>query len=303
MGVWHNFNGYWGGFSTDNDFGDSINSCMELIKATGYYMPKNDSMSIHQVYNALLKRPADYGFDFLKLDWQAANLYMYRFGKNAAQAAFNTSRIVDNMMHEYFDDAAINCMAMNNVVLQNTYYVNITRTSIDYKLNNLFMAKEHLRQSYGNALYMCPTVWGDHDMFHSSDKICGRLMSLSKALSGGPIYLSDAPENIEAEYVKPLCYNDGKLLRPLAPATVLEKSAFDCPLTDTIMYMVSTPLHNGAAAIVGYNLSIDSCTVQGEVTTTDYKMTGTLLQPYNGYWKIPKEGLYIYDYYYKKDLS
>ena len=300
MGLWYNFNGYWGGFSPDNDFGDSINSHMEVIKPTGYYMPRSDSKAIYQVYNAMLKHPANDGFDFLKLDWQAANLYMYRFGKNAAKAAFNTSRIVDDIIHKYFGDAAINCMAMNNVVLQNTYHVNITRTSIDYKLNNLFMAKEHLRQSYGNALYMCPTVWGDHDMFHSSDKICGRIMALSKALSGGPIYLSDAPEHIDPQYVWPLCYSNGKLLRPLAPATVLQRSAFHCPLTDKTIYMVSAPLHNGAAAIVGYNLSIDSCTIQGEITATDYKMTGTLLQPYNGYWKIPEEGLYLYDYHYKK---
>lgn len=296
MGVWHNFNGYWGGFSADNDFDAEVNNCLRTIERTGYVLPKNDITSIRRVYSAFLGRSADDGFDFLKLDWQAANLYMQCFSENGARGAFNTSRVVDNIAHERFNDAVINCMAMNNVVLQNTYNVNVTRTSIDYKLNNLFMAKEHLRQSYGNALYMCPTVWGDHDMFHSSDDVCGRIMALSKALSGGPVYLSDAPEKIVPQMVWPLCYQDGSLLRPLAPATVLQRTAFDCPLTSKTAYMVSAPLENDAAAVVAYNLTADSCRVEGKVCVEDYELTGTLLQPYIGRWKAPEEGLYLYDY-------
>lgn len=300
MGLWHNFNGYWGGFSSENDFGKDVNDCLRTIEQTGYVLPKNNMASIRQVYSAFLGRSADDGFDLLKVDWQAANLYMQRFSENGARGAFNTSRVVDDIAHKRFGDAVINCMAMNNVVLQNTYYVNVTRTSIDYKLNNLFMAKEHLRQSYGNALYMCPTVWGDHDMFHSSDDVCGRIMALSKALSGGPVYLSDAPERIVPQMVWPLCYHDGSLLRPLAPATVLQRTAFDCPLTSRTAYMVSAPLENAAAAIVAYNLSADSCRVEGKVCIEDYELTGTLIQPYVGRWEIPKEGLYLYDYTHKK---
>lgn len=47
----------------------------------------------------------------------------------------------------------------------------LQETSIDYKLNNMFMAKEHLLQSYHNALLHMSYSVGDHDMFHSSDKV------------------------------------------------------------------------------------------------------------------------------------
>lgn len=295
MGLWKNFNGYWGGFSPENDFGKEINACLQTIEKSGYTMPKNDLRSIEKVYDAYLGCSAKEGFDFLKVDWQAANLHMQRYSGNAAKGAFLTSRVVDNISHKYYSDAMINCMAMNNAVLQNTYYTNVTRTSIDYKLNNLFMAKEHLLQAYHNALYMCPTIWGDHDMFHSSDKVCGKTMAISKALSGGPVYLSDAPEEINSELVTPLCYQDGTIIRPLAPATVSQRSAFTSPLVDRVPYYVSAPLSNKVSAVAAYNLTVDSTTVYGSIDYSDYCMTGTLMQPYQGQWDIPTEGLFVYD--------
>ncbi|UYU46680.1 Sip1-related alpha-galactosidase [Bacteroides salyersiae] len=296
MGLWQNFNGYWGGFSPVNNFGNEINQCLQTIEKTGYTMPRIDSVCISKVYHAFLGQSASDGFDFLKVDWQAANLYMQRYSENAARGAFLASRIVDDIADRYFSNGLINCMAMNNAVLQNTYHTNVTRTSIDYKLNNMFMAKEHLLQSYHNALYICPTVWGDHDMFHSSDKVCGDIMALSKAMSGGPVYLSDAPDQISFSKVSPLCYDDGLIIRPLAPATVMERSVFTAPLIEQVPYYVSAPLENGVAAVVIYNLCVDSVTVSGTIDSSDYSMTGTLLQPYSGKWKLPEEGLFLYDY-------
>ncbi len=297
FGLWHNMNGYWGGFSPRNDFGERVNAAMRTIEKTGMYVPKNDPGSIATVYGAFLGRAADDGFDFLKVDWQAANLYQLNHSENAAAQAFATSRVVDDIAHERFSDGMINCMAMNNVVLLNTRYTNVTRVSIDYKLGNPFMAKEHLLQSYANALHMGQTVWGDHDMFHSSDPVCGRVMALSKALSGGPVYLSDAPERIDAGMVRPLCYADGELIRPLAPAAALTRSLFSSPINDTVAYCVCAPLANGAAAVAAYNLCAETLAVQGSVSAGDYRAAGTYLQPYRGEWEVPAQGLYLYDYF------
>lgn len=300
IGIWQNMNGYWGGFSQENDFGDKMNSSMRILEKTGRYMPKNDSLSIAKVYETFLGKAANDGFDFLKVDWQAANLYLLNKSENAAKQAFLTSHIVDNIAHKYYNNGMINCMAMNNIVLLNTRYVNVERVSIDYKLNNRLMAKEHLLQSYYNTVYMGQCLWGDQDMFHSSDSICGRIMALAKSVSGGPIYLSDAPQNIVADLVWPLCYNDGSLIRPLSPAATLQRSVFSSPINEKELYYISAPLNNNAAAIVAYNLSADSLTIDGTISAEDYAMTGTLLQPYQGKWKIPNEGLYLFDFFAQK---
>lgn len=300
MGIWQNMNGYWGGFSQENDFGDKMNSNMRILEKTGRHMPKNDSLSIAKVYETFLDKAANDGFDFLKVDWQAANLYLLNKSESAAHQAFLTSHIVDNIAHKYYNNGMINCMAMNNIVLLNTRYVNVERVSIDYKLNNRLMAKEHLLQSYYNTVYMGQCLWGDQDMFHSSDSICGQIMALAKSVSGGPIYLSDAPQNIVADLVWPLCYNDGSLIRPLSPAATLQRSVFSSPINKKELYYISAPLNNDAAAIVAYNLSADPLTIDGTISAEDYEMTGTLLQPYQGKWKIPNEGLFLFDFFVQK---
>ena len=303
IGVWQNMNGYWGGFASNNDFGDRINECLRPVNGKDYLVPKNDTLSIRTVYEAFLGHSAQDGFDFLKVDWQAANIHLLRGTEQAAGQAFHTARIVDEIAHTYFKDEMINCMAMNNIILLNTQNVNITRTSIDYKRGNLFMAREHLLQSYHNALYLGPIVWGDHDMFHSSDTTCGQIMTLSKAVSGGPVYLSDAPHEIVTEMARPLCFNNGRLLRPLAPATVMQRSAFTSPLIDAEPYYVSAPLSNQSAAVIAYNLCVEPANVEGSVSADDYAMTGTLMQPYKGCWKIPAEGVYIYDYFAERGYA
>jgi hypothetical protein len=39
-------------------------------------------------------------------------------------------------------------------------------------------------------------------------------MAAEKALSGGPVYLSDGPKECNMPAIAPLCYQDGRLLRP-----------------------------------------------------------------------------------------
>ncbi|MFP4027964.1 MAG: Sip1-related alpha-galactosidase [Candidatus Brocadiia bacterium] len=99
-------------------------------------------------------------------------------------------------------------------------------------------------------LWLGPTVWGDHDMFHSSDTFAGRMMAVSKAVSGGPIYLSDDPDDFNPGHVWPLCDADGRLFGPLAPAVPLPRSADIDPFDHPKPYLVAAPLPNKAAAIV-----------------------------------------------------
>jgi hypothetical protein len=190
-------------------------------------------------------------------------------------------------------------MAHNSVCIFNTRSSAVTRCSIDYELNDEVSAKSHLHQSYTNTLWLGQTVWPDHDMFHSSDTYCGRMMAISKAMSGAPVYLSDAPTEFKKEYIKPLIYEDGELLRPLAPAVPLPESVFADALNKPRPYRVIAPLANQCAAIVIYNLMhpTPDQAIQAEISPDDYAQASSMLQPYNGKWDSPKEGLVIYDWY------
>jgi hypothetical protein len=121
-------------------------------------------------------------------------------------------------------------------------------------------------------------MWGDHDMFHSNDPVSGKVMAISKAVSGGPVYLSDNPKDFVAHNVRPLCDEDGRLLRPLAPACATPESLFIDPFAEAKAFRAIAPLPGGAAALVAYNLTEPSRPVTAWVEPADHASAGVLLQ-------------------------
>ena len=300
FGLWLNMHGYWQGFTKENNGFGELNDCLREVPSNGLYMPKNEKNKIISLYQHYFEPSVKAGFDFLKIDWQTSGMMLTTGTENPAQQAWLTSRMVDSITAKQYPYTIMNCMAQNNVVLLNTLNSNSTRTSIDYKVNDLPKAKEHILQSFQNAVYMGPTVWGDHDMFHSSDSICGELMALSKAISGGPVYLSDAPDKIVTENVMPLCFSDGKLLRPLAPGATLSKSYYSSPLNTPELYFVAAPLSNDAVSVVAYNLYDKPVTLEGAITAGDYTDASSTIQGLKKKWKVPAEGLFAYNYFEQK---
>ncbi len=301
IGLWHSFGGLQETIHYENDFG-SLNEHLMKVKGSkdsNGLLPKNNPESSQAFYDALIGSVKKFGFDFVKIDFQMRDL-AWRLGTdNAVEASANCSQSLETAVKRDFGSAMINCMAHNSVCIFNTRYSNIMRCSMDYKVGNAPKGRNHLWQSYGNTPWQCQTVWSDHDMFHSCDPYCGRMMAVSKAMSGGPVYMSDAPEKFVAEYIRPLCYGDGELLRPLAPAGPLPESIFVNPLKELVPYRVIAPAGTDSAAVVVYNLydSNSDTVVKGFIRPSDYQYASDMIQPYPGKWQMSSEGLIIYDWY------
>ena len=122
-------------------------------------------------------------FDFLKVDNQAFTLPLYMGSTEVVRQAKECNLALEKQTHAQ-QVGLMNCMAQNVLNTDHTLHSGVARVSIDYKKYNENMAKSHLFQSYTNTLLQGQTVWPDHDMFHSSDTICGSLMARSKAISG-----------------------------------------------------------------------------------------------------------------------
>lgn len=150
-------------------------------------------------------------------------------GHESIRQATDCNRSLEAETHRQ-NMGLMNCMAQNVINTDHTSHSNSTRVSIDYKKYDEDMAKSHLFQSYTNTLLLGQTVWPDHDMFHSCDTVCGTLMARSKAISGGPVYLSDAPRDFIKENIFPLIDEQGKLFRPEAPAVPMPESILTNPL-------------------------------------------------------------------------
>ncbi|MFW6438056.1 MAG: Sip1-related alpha-galactosidase, partial [Armatimonadota bacterium] len=251
IGLWHCFQGLWKTLDEENDFGDLNDDLARL--PTGGYLPRGDEAAASRFYDRLIGSAADAGFDFVKIDVQAGNLGWYRGTANAVEASSTNAHALEAAVHERLAHGMINCMAHNILCIFNTRHSAVSRCSIDYHLNDADSIASHIVQSYTNSLWMGWSVWPDHDMFHSSDVAAGRMMAVSKALSGAPVYLSDAPSQIRADLVRPLCLSDGRLLRPLAPAAPVPESTFLDALGEADRpYLVVAPLTNRCAAVAAY---------------------------------------------------
>jgi len=299
MCLWHFFQGGQAGISIENDFGPELNKHFIKLKDKNNLTPRNNPRSAAAFYTAFTGSVKTYGFDAVKVDFQSAQLSrlagqvdnaaeMCRYNAQAFERALNARNL-----------GLINCNWHNPVNFFNCKYSNVGRCSMDYVKNNLFSARRHLFQSFANTLWIGQLVWCDHDMFHCSDAMAGRVMAVSKAVSGGPVYLSDAPTDFDHEAVKPLCHTDGKLLRPLAPAAPLPDSIFVDPYRNPVPYRVIAPLPNGSAAIVVYNLkhAKEPVGFTAGVSAADYTHANAMVQPYPGKRSMPAEGLVFYDWY------
>jgi hypothetical protein len=294
MGLWLNFNGYWKGICPANNLGP-LNEHLASDATGKMLLPKGGKLHSAAFYDAMIGAARRAGFDFVKVDNQAGNLANYRGTAQPAACAAANAQALEAACAVHMD-GLINCMAHNAVCLFNTRASAVTRCSEDYKMNNLPRARRHLHNSYGNMPWLGITVWGDHDMFHSNDPVSGQMMAVSKAMSGAPVYLSDDPAKFAPQNIKPLCYEDGELLRPLSPAFPLSDGLFMDPFADGRPYRVIAPLANRAAAVVAYNLTEPEQKVSGTFGPADYACAGMLLAPQPQRWPVPKEGLIAYDW-------
>ncbi len=294
IGLWLNFNGYWDGINPLNNLG-KLNAHMEPDAANARLLPALGFLHSVAFYDAMIGAARTAGFDFVKVDNQAGNLWKNRGMAQPVAAARENAQALEMACARHMD-GLINCMAHNGVCAFNTRISAVSRCSEDYRLGDLGRARRHLYNSYGNLAWLGPTVWGDHDMFHSNDPVSGRMMAVSKAVSGGPVYLSDAPDAFRTEDVRPLCLSDGLLLRPLAPAAPLPDSLFTDPYAAGQPFRTIAPLANGAAALAAYNLTEPETTVTVTVAPEDYTHAGQMQQPPRR-WQVPEAGLLLYDWY------
>ena len=106
----------------------------------------------------------------------------------------------------------------------------VMRNSDDY-----FPARDeshghHIHCNGMNNLWTSTFCLPDWDMFHSNH-FTAEFHAASRAISGGPVYISDVPANVNMEVIKKLCTDDGRTLRCDQPAL----PAVDCLFVDCLV--------------------------------------------------------------------
>jgi len=154
-----------------------------------------------------------------------------------------------SIAHHFPGNAAINCMCHSTEDVFNFSHSAVARSSDDFWPRDPASHRAHVAVNAFNSVFFSPLVQPDWDMFHSRHP-AARLHALARVVSGGPVYVSDAPGAHDGALLRRLALPDGRVLRPAAPG----KPTADCLFADVMrdgrsLLKVSTV--NGTTVAVG----------------------------------------------------
>lgn len=212
VGAWHNIAGYWNGIHPQGEVFAAMKDNLHLTR-NGKWIPDltaGRSFGFWHAWHSYLKLQ---GIDIVKVDNQSS-LGSYLGGE---QSIARAARAVHNGLEgsvalNFGEGSIINCMGMASENVWNRPQSSISRSSNDFlpKIANGF--GEHALQNAYNSFYHGAFYWGDWDMFWTGHHDALPHMVL-RAVSGGPLYFSDAPGKTNTAIIWPLIYSDGRIIR------------------------------------------------------------------------------------------
>ena len=225
VGVWHAFAGYWSGVKQGSPLYEKKKD--DLIQnGRGQWLPNPEkALDFFGNWHQYLK---ENGIDLLKVDSQSTMAIHYRGTLPLAPAAKELHQALDQSVDVWMNKNLINCMGMAKENLFNRPMSAISRNSDDFfpRVDGSF--EEHLLQNAYNAIYHSVLYYTDWDMFWTSHPQADK-HALIRALSAGPVYVSDPIGESNREVLMKLCYEDGTLLRAQNPATPTSDCIFNNP--------------------------------------------------------------------------
>ena len=266
VGVWHPTTGYWYGIDPDGtvakDYADSL-----VVNSDGMLLPNPTFEKFFKFYYGFHSFLRDCGANFVKVDNQSSTSRLYRGMLPAGIACENLHQAVEASVGVCFDGDLINCMGMGNENFWNRPQSSVNRISNDFQPENREWFIKHLLQCSYNAYIQCCVYTGDWDMWWSDDEQAVKNAVL-RAMSGGPVYMSDKLDRSIKKVVMPIIYSDGRIIRLQDPAMPVK----EC--------LVGDYQHNGkifkvfnrrgeVGVLAAFNLDEQEHMVSGEVSVSD----------------------------------
>ncbi|MEK0312756.1 Sip1-related alpha-galactosidase [Cohnella sp. 56] len=266
VGVWHTIAGYWGGIDPRSEEARVYARSLRA-NARGQLLPSpepGEAFGLWHGWHGWLSRQ---GIDFVKVDSQSAvsNFWEGAHAVGDAAAAGHASLEASVALH--FDGAVINCMGMAAENVWHRPKSAVSRSSDDFVPQDLRGFEEHALQNAYNSYWHGAFYWGDWDMFWTRHPDA-RAGALLRAISGGPVYVSDPPGETDPALLRPLAYSDGTLLRCDRTAN----PAPDCLLRDPTSEALPLKLWNtagGAGVVAIFRIDAESGDMEAAIGPED----------------------------------
>lgn len=145
----------------------------------------------------------------------------------------------------------------------------INRCSGDFQPENREWFITHILQCVYSSMFQGEFYYNDFDMWWTDDGQAGK-NSLLRAISGGPIYVSDKIGRSNKHILDPLAFDDGRILRCDRPARPTLDSLFNDPQTTKVPLKIFNTCKGGKYGVLAaYNLDKKNKPVRGTISPDD----------------------------------
>ena len=261
VGVWFPTTGYWAGLMPNESEAEEQKGNTVTLANGQIIVAPNEEKAV-RYFDDLCARVKEWGGDFVKIDNQGFH-QRYENITPVGVSARAIQKGIDTAADKHFDGALINCMGMPSECMFNRTST-VSRCSDDFiPESREWFAKNILQCAY-NGLLQGQFYVNDWDMWWTDDEQAVK-NSLCRAISGGPIYVSDKIGRTNPEILKPLCLEDGRIIRPDESATPTADCLMQNPTaTDKIFKLRNRFGNKGVCAV--FNINAENKPVSGTLS-------------------------------------
>lgn len=262
----------WGGIDPESPLAVKYKDYL-FKTADGRLIPDPLGVGSYVVMDDYHKYLRGQGLDFVKVDYQSSlaetftGLVPISYGVETVQHNLQAS------VGTNFGYRMINCMSMSVENVYNWSQSNIARASDDFSPGQPTDPQRHIIDNIYNSLWQSQLAYPDFDMFQSYHFAADYHAAL-RAISGGPIYVTDSPYAQRWDLLWKFVYPNGRILRADQPAMPTRDVLFE----DTSK--TGSPLKAftrvGAMGVVAaFNARYDDGDAKGRVSPADvYELKG-----------------------------
>ena len=266
VGIWHPTTGYWRGIEKGSP---AWHTFQEYLTETedGRYIHDYKPEKAYMFYKTFHDFLRSCGADFVKIDNQTMTRRFYRGLAPVGEAARGFHSGMEASVGEHFGSTMINCMGTGSEDMWNRSMSPIVRCSDDFLPENREWFTKHILQCTFNSLIQGQLYYCDYDMWWTDDEQAVK-NSVLRAVSGGPIYVSDQLGRSRREILEPLILSDGRILRCDRPGMPSGDCLFSDPAVSGRIFKVQNQTGDSGVIAV-FNLNRDGGRVNGTVSPSD----------------------------------
>lgn len=275
FGVWHHLLGYWAGVNPDSPLGRRFPVLPAGLVPGPWPKPMGQetlslldpahAMAFYAEWYDTLRRN---GVDMVKADGQST-LEIFTHGlrpRVGSMAAYQ--RAMQSAAATHFLGETLHCMSHGSDALLHMLSAVVLRNSNDYfPRASHTTQKEHIRRNGLNAFLHAAVGLPDWDMFQTHGPMAD-YHAAARAVSGGPVYVSDRPGQQDPAILRRLATPDGRILRCDRPAL----PCIDTLFVDHAHLPQPLKVHNrsGPCGVLGlFHCLHDRHPVRGDASASD----------------------------------